>query len=591
MSQTNAFDDIAVDKKEDLDAWVASLLDRGQPDALEEALQSLSLEDVNREPSLQRLQAHAAYLKQDFPRAFSLIQRAQQLAIHQEAWRAAVYCALDEARWRQSREQYNAARLALDLARNLAEKIDHEHIRLQADLLLAIGRLLPDFSQNWDAIGYCERALHLYERLGDLPGQVHSLWMLSVINTYMAHLAEARAQIERALLLHRMAGMNIILRMYLLNVSAHIYLYAGQAKQGLDVIQQEAAPHLRQHPQCKPALYLTVVEGSLLWQIGRYEEALEAYDRAEVIVDALTVEGYRPWLALHRGWTRLLMGESPGQVRGTLLQAGSLQYGVMKRALNMYLAVLDLLENRLKDADVRLRKALVDFTESADLLEVFAVRIYQAWLYDRRRQYGELREALEKGLGWAEEAGIDFFPHYWHPQLVADVCVTALRVGVHSRQAELMIIRRLGGVAVPGLARLLQDESFAVRQRARSVLAALGDAMFNDILNDAPGPLLTDVLLEHVRMGRLRADRIQALSERLGGGDWVRLAVFGYYVGSDLTRQEMAQALALSEGAVKKHIAVIRGVCGIRSRGGRDRGRDEVRGLALEDGFMSLIRK
>ncbi len=584
----NAFDADAADKKEDIDAWVASLLDRGQLDAIVEALQSVSPEDVEREPSLLRLQAHAANLQHDFPRAIQLIQRAQQLAIHQEAWRPAVYCALDEARWRQTHEEYNAARLALDLARNLAEKTSSRNARLQADLLLAIGRLLPDFSQNWDAIGYCERALHLYERLGDLPGQVHSLWMLSVINTYMAHLSEARAQIERALLLHRMADMNSILRMYLLNVSAYIYLYAGQANSGLDVIRQDAAPYLQEQPHSKPALYLAVAEGSLLRQLGRYEEALEVFDRAERIVDALAVEGYRPWLPFHRGWTRLLMGEAPGQVRGIFLQAGSLQYSVMNRALNMYLAVLDLLENRLKDANVRLRKALVDFTESADLLEVFAVRMYQAWMYDRLRQPGELREVLEKGLGWAEEAGIDFFPHYWHPQLVADVCVTALRVGVHSRQAELMIIRRLGDVAVPGLARLLEDESYAVRQRARSVLAALGDDLFNDILNDVPGPLLTDALLEHVRMGRLRADRIQALSAYLEGADWMRLAVFGYYVGCDLTRQEMAQTLALSEGAVKKHIAVIRGAFGIRSRGGRDRGRDEVRALAQEKGFVSL---
>ncbi|HEY52646.1 MAG TPA: hypothetical protein G4N94_04240, partial [Caldilineae bacterium] len=488
--------------EQDLDAWAEALIDQGRFDEIAQALQGLEAAQIGERPSLLRLQAHAAYQQGDFEQAFPLIQEAQQLAVHQDAWRPAVYCALDEARWWQTREQYEAAHLALEAARRLAERMPVGNIELQADLLLAVSRLMPDFSQNREAVVLCDRALHLYERIGHLAGQVQSLWLLSVINTYMAHLTEARAQIERALLLHQMAGLAPVLRLYLLNVSAHVHLYAGQAQAGLQVVRRDAAGLLQEFPHSKPALYLVMAEGALLRQQRRFTETLAVYDRAEKIVDALEDEGYRPWLAFHRGWTHVLMGESPARVRATLMQAGVLQNEVMVRALNMYLAALDVLEERFVDAEALLEKISVDFDQSAHFLELFAVRVYQARVYEQQGRVGRLREAMERSLGWAEEAGVDYFPHYWHPQVVAGVCMAALRLGVHSRQAELMIIRRLGDVAAPGLVGLLADESLTVRQRARSVLAALGDDAFQSILDGAPGPRLNAILLAHVRQGR-----------------------------------------------------------------------------------------
>ncbi len=574
---------------DDVDAWAESLIDRGGFDEISLALKRVSSQQIRSQPSLLRLQAHLAYYENDFDRAFPLIQEAQHLAIRQERWRVAVYCALDEARWWQAREKHDAAQLVLDVAGNLAERAEKD-VGLHADLLLAVSWLLPDFSQNRRAMGLCQQALHLYEQTGDAPGQVRALWLLSVINTYMGRLTEARAQIERALRLHRLARLSPLIRLYLLNVSAHIYLYAGRPEAGLLVVREEAAALLRKHPHSKPALYLGMAEAGLLRQQGRYVEALAAYDRAEAIVEALQDEGYRPWLALQRGWIHLLMGESPAGVRAEMLQAGSLHYKVMERGRNMYLAVLDLLENRLDDVETRLAIASREFEASADLLELLGVRIYQAYLFDLQGRRGRLQRVLEEALGWAENGGIDFFPFYWHPRIVAHVCVTALHLGVRSRQAELMILRRLADVAASELIPLLSDASVDVRQRAQSVLAALGDEAFRMVLHGAPGPRLTGILLDHVQHGQLLVDRFGAACERLSGNrahpDWTRLAVFGYYAGGDLPRPEMAQALALSESAVKKHIAAIRAAFGVRGRGGRDRGRALVQAQAKALGLV-----
>ena len=56
--------------------------------------------------------------------------------------------------------------------------------------------------------------------------------------------------------------------------------------------------------------------------------------------------------------------------------------------------------------------------------------------------------------------------------------------------------------------------------------------------------------------------------------------MFGYYADSDLARPEITQAVALSEGAVEKHVGVIWSAFGMRGRGERDQGRAEVQVLA-----------
>ena len=574
---------------ENIDAWVEKLIDHGRFEEIALALQKTSPHQIDSHPSLLRLQANLAYHQNDFSQAFPLIQAAQQLAVEQESWRVAVLCALDEARWWQAREKHEAARLALDAASNLAERAEKD-VALHADLILAIGRLLPDFSQNRQAVVFCQQALKLYEQTGDVAGQVQALWLLSVINTYMARLTEARAQIERALRLHITAKLSPTIRLYLLNVSAHIYLYAGQPEAGLHIIRQDAVKLVQKFPYSKPALYLCMAEAGLLRQQKSYQEALAAYDRAEAIVEILQDDGYRPWLALQQSWIHLLMGESPVRIRKKLLQAGSLHYKVMERGRNMYLAVIDLLENRWDDAEKRLDRAHQEFENSADLLELFGVRIYQAYLYDLQGRRGRLKETLESALSWAEQVGVDFFPFYWHPRTVARVCVLALRLGIRSRQAELMIIRRLSYVAAPELIPLLKDKSIDVQQRAQSVLAALGDDVFRMVLNGAPGAHFTTILLEHVRKGRLPVDRLADTNMRLSGDkshpNWTRLAVFGYYAGSEMPRPEIARILALSEGAVKKHISAIRAAFGVRGRGGRDLGRAEVQMTAKKMGMV-----
>ncbi len=324
------------------------------------------------------------------------------------------------------------------------------------------------------------------------------------------------------------------------------------------------------------------------------QAALAAHGRVEAILIASGDEGYRPWLEMDRGWTRVLSGETSASVRRDLLKVGDLQDSNTRRYLNLYIALLDVLDGRLDDAHARLKTLRQQFVAGGERLYVFAVNLYLAYIHLLKGQGAECRQALTRGLAWAEEAAVDGFALWWHPPMIARVCVEALRTGIHPRQAEVMIVRRLGDVAVPGLLALVDASELDVRQRARSVLMALDPENSLAALAEEAEPGVSAVILTHLAHGRLVLSRLGQLRQRLeagsAGATWQRLAVFGFYTASDFGRDAIAERLALSEGAIKKHIAAIRSAFGIESAGGRDVGRQAVAQQAVMERFVQRDR-
>lgn len=570
----------------DVDSLADHWLHQGDWESLARLLADTPAGNFVQRPALLRLRAHLWWHEHAWENALTALENACQLAVQQGDWPLAVECALDEARWHQSREDMRSASAHLERARRYAETMSEADLGVQAKLALAIGRLAPDLEQAELGVEWCARALALYEKLGDSAGQVDALWNLAINNTYTGRLLEASSQAQRALRLHQVSGLDPLRRLYLLNLVACMALYRGDTEAGLRTIR-DAEPLATQHPNTKPLLYLADTEADLLRQRGDLEAALTAHGRVEAILVASGDEGYRPWLEMDRGWTRVLSGETPGRVRRDLLKVGDLQDSNMRRYLNLYIALLDVLEGRLGDALARLQTLRQQFVTGGERLYVFAVDLYQAYVHLVSGRDAECRQALARGLGWAEEAAVDGFALWWHPHMIARVCVEALRAGIHPRQAEVMIVRRLSDVAIPGLLALMDEAEPAARQRARSVLAALDRDAVLPALDAQADPSIRKDVLAHLAHGRLTLTGLNQLRQQLEtgspGATWQRLAIFGWYAANDASREEIGERLALSEGAVKKHIAAIRAAFGIESKGGRDIGRQAVTQRAVTE--------
>lgn len=518
------------------------------------------------------------------------LEGVSRQAVAAEDWYLALDSYLLLAKLHQGREAIALAAHYVELAEGLAEKHPPTSAAEEARFALGIGRLYPDLGDNRKTVVWCKKALRLYEEVGDREGKIEALWLLSVANCYLGSLDQAKIYVERALYLNAAAqNVDEVQRLFLLNVEAHVALYAGQVDEGLNVLE-EAAPLSEKHPVCKPSLYLATAEGGLHREAGDLDASLRAYERAEEIMEALGDRGFRPWLTMERSWTQLLTGQAPAAVRSTLLSVADLQNEATRRSLKVHLAVLDLLEQRYHEALDRLEDVLEQFEAAGELVAAFAVRIYLAYTYSKRGDRESCHTSLSTGLEWAEATGVDGFPMFWYPPIVAEACAEALRADIHPDHVEAIFVRRLGEAGVPALLSLLETESPKVRRRARSIVAAVGGAEVADVLDEISAEAVAEAIFEHLREGRLAMGRLADLEERLRTAEhydrsnWTRVAVFGYYVTGDFTRQEVAERVHLSESTVKNHITGIRNTFGIVARGV-----ERLRDVAVREGFVTKM--
>lgn len=570
-----------------LEAEAIRYLDPQTLGLLAERLAGLPEVLVAQRPRLLRLQAHLERANRDERTAFSTLELASQLAVREKDWASAARCALDRSRWYQHKEDFEAARSALSQAERYVELSGARDPLLEAELSMAVGWLWPDLGRNDLAATWSTRALHLFEAAGNLPGQVEALWVLAVVHTYQARLLEANAFLDRALRLHELAGAGPLRLLFLLNVRAHIALYAGDIETGLRIVRSDTVSLVELLPNSKPALYLTMAETALLCHLCDWAGALAVLHRAETIVLASNDTGFLPWITMERGWVKLMAGAPVGAVRKELVDSIDLQNAATWRRFMTEMAILDILEDRLADAERRLRSALDQYRLAEELLADFSIHVYLAFVFLRRGAMTACWREIDQAFGWAKAMAIDGFPYLWHPGIVAEVCLEALRRGIHPQWAELIIIRRLGDAAVPGLMQLIQDPHDAVSQRARSVLNALDHEQWLPVLSQQTEAAIRDALVRHLTRGNLALSKLGKLTRRLGDDkpNWQRLAVFGYYVATELSRRAIAEDLVLSESTVKKHIAAIRHAFGVDGTGGRDTGRDQVQAAALMEKF------
>ena len=572
-----------------LEAEAIRYLDPQTFEDLADRLASLPDALVAQRPRLLRLRAHLERADRNDHGALGTLELACQLAVRQQDWAAAARCALDQSRWYQHKEDFEAARAALSQAERYVELSRSDDPLLEAELSMAIAWLWPDLGRNDLAATWSTRALHRFEAAGSLPGQVEALWVLSVVHTYQARLLDAIALLERALRLHELAGAGPLRRLFLLNVRAHIALYAGDIDTGLRIVREETAPLVELLPNSKPALYLAMAETALLCHRMEWPGALAALDRAEAVASASSDDGFLPWIAMERGWVKLMTGAPVGAVRRELIDSIDPQNQATWRRFTTEMAILDILEGRMSDAERRLKSTLDQYRLAEELLADFSVHVYLAFVLLRKGAMAACWSEIDQAFSWAEAMAIDGFPHLWHPGIVAEVCLEALRRSIHPQWAEIVIVRRLGDVAVPGLMRLASDPREAVSQRARSVLDALDTNRWLPLLGRHAEPAIRDALIRHLALGNLSLSKLGELAARLGDSDrpnWQRLAVFGHYAATDYSRREIAEDLVLSESAVKKHIATIRHTFGVDGAGGRDTGRFQVQEAARTERFV-----
>jgi DNA-binding NarL/FixJ family response regulator len=222
------------------------------------------------------------------------------------------------------------------------------------------------------------------------------------------------------------------------------------------------------------------------------------------------------------------------------------------------LAVISLLEGQLRTAERLLRESLAYYLQSGDELSVCALRFYLTLVALRSDQAAVALTEIEQSLGWMAGRRIDFFPHWWHPALVSEVCAYALVVDLYPEVAERMFVYQLGEAGVEALRRLLKSEQTEAHLHAQRVLA-LVESQRSDTLKtfaDSPSRRILATLLQN---GQLRRDGFAALQQALMTAharqqpNATALAVFALYV-TGCPRAEIALRVGCTVANVRNYI-------------------------------------
>ena len=259
-------------------------------------------------------------------------------------------------------------------------------------------------------------------------------------------------------------------------------------------------------------------------------------------------------------------------------------------SFNVFLAGVYALMARYPEAESLLMDSLHFYLTSGDELSVFAIRIHLAYIHLKTNRTVVAEENLNLALAWASEWNVDYFPHWWHPLIVAEVCVHALVAEIHVDMAERMLVMRVQEQALLFLRGLLTHSAPKVRQRAVDALSMINGAPLAQIIQTddervwrAITDLITDGTLQEVHLGRLAHLLTPARQQATING--VLLATFGFYV-QGMTRREIAQYLGRSESTIRNHITLIYECFGLEDNGSRHARRQHLIDLARSEGLI-----
>jgi tetratricopeptide (TPR) repeat protein len=169
----------------DVQQLASLLIERGQllvesndHTIVQEALTALPVSWRETRPQLLFLYAQLKAQAGDYSTAIHLYEQAAQRYRDANDLSQQVQCCLNLARIYHKLEDLEAARFYTDRAHTLLSSIEPVDDLAQARLHLALARLAPDIGRMGYSGPHAEKALHLYETIGDIRGQLEAIILL-----------------------------------------------------------------------------------------------------------------------------------------------------------------------------------------------------------------------------------------------------------------------------------------------------------------------------------------------------------------------------------------------------------------------------
>lgn len=505
------------------------------------------------------------------------------------AYTDALHAVLNLARLQHLREDLGLARYYTHLADTLLHDAKLDDSRLEADTILRIATLSPDIGLYAQGEEMARRALQIYERRGDVSGQCDALLILFSFHNQTGQYQASGSYLQMARQLQQIAGLGAGHQVAILNKEAHWHWYQGNLQAGMQAVERAVALADLTKQQ-KQRVYNRLVAGNIVRAMGDFGAAQDWYDATEALANEIGFSLFQCWIDVHRAWLAILQQQFLG-ARPLLLRALQTQDHGQSMSFSAFQAVLYSLTGRADEAVALLQRSIAYYEQASDFLSVCTLNLHLAFNLLQLEREEEAATELSAAFAWMVERRIDYLPHWWHPSIMARLCVHALAEGIHPYLAERILVKHLGNPGIDVVRPLLHHDSSVVRRRALDVMEALGASPIS-ILASSPDDTVRAVLEELISTGCLAAAGLPHLStllttaEKRSTPNPTLVAVFGLYVHG-ATREEIARRLSLSEAAVRNYVTLIYRIFGLayKPRQRKERQRS-LRTLALNAGFI-----
>lgn len=523
--------------------------------------------------------------------ALRLLERARFSFVHTERnYEFALLCSLEMARVRQSHDDFRTAFYHLhDEAAPLVDGGLVQEPAMRGRYYLRLAELAPDIGKLRASSDYASQALAMFRITGDAAGEFHALARLATTASEIGDYAEAESKLQSAELSLEAAKLGRHAQARLLNLRVHLAWFRGDLEQAVELAhefqQMVDAEQFRIY-----SLYARILLGNLLRGLNRFADARRWYIETQTMIQRLAHQRYQPWLDVQTGWLHLLEGRidaARAHVQSSLHTSDLGQ----AMSFKVYLAVINILDGAPDVAQTQLQESYVFYAGSGDELSMCAIGFYLALIALRQQQTQTARSLLEQSLGWMEHRRIDYFPFWWHPSLLAELCVHALVTDCCGDTAERILLRRLSPESAPFLRRLVFASDEQQRQRSLRILRLLGisptaalDQVASTQVRAVLEELLLGGLLRWESFDRLWAE-LHTASQRHSTNPTL-VAVFGLYVNG-FEREEICARLGCSAATVRNYVTAIYDHFGLTEfRGPRRERRQQLVALAREQGLV-----
>lgn len=492
--------------------------------------------------------------------AVSQLQRARLLYGKAKQWNRAIRCAIDIARLYTSQENFPQAFHYLhEDAQELLNSTRTIEPATRAYYLVQMAHLATDTGKLSTSTEYAKQALTIYAQLGDLQGQFQSQLRIARNFVQIGNYGEASARLQLVSQYQHIGQLGAASEAQLLNALIHLRWYQRQFDEAFRVahLYLKLADH-EQFPNAR--IYARLLLGNLHRDHEEYRLAMRWYNETRQLLNERNHHLYQPWVDAQQAWTLILQDELEQAQFHVAQSLRTTDWG-QQMSFQVQNAVLLLLQNQVLSAERLLQQSLSFYQQSGDPLACCAIQFYLAYAAMKREDTVPLLHYLEQAFVSLEQHGLDALPHWWHPQILAEICCQALVANVAPLMAQRVLTKRLGHHSSYALSRLLRSDDLDIRQQAQQLLSTVTGETMSALSHLEDGPA-KQVLQRELESGRLHVSHYPQLEAELMTAKQRRnpnttlLAVFALHTRG-VRRGQIAEQLDCSTENVRNYITLI----------------------------------